>query len=160
MPPGGEVDSPKAGVEVWVGEDDAWEATKEMVELADSGGRLRGIIDAVRSNRVEEDFSDRWSFAREDFERKLYRKRAKIKVKFVELDDTVPVHGPESEVHENLLWEDFMGLLNRKEREIIVLLRNGETRIGDVGKLLGYANHSPVSKALARIRRKAREYLS
>lgn len=36
---------------------------------ADADGRLRGILDAVRSNRVEDYFSDRWSYAREDFER-------------------------------------------------------------------------------------------
>jgi hypothetical protein len=152
------IDRPLYGGPVWRGEEGAWDVTKEILEKADSGGRLRGIIDAVRSHRVEEDFSPRWSYAREDFERRLYRKRSKIKIRFVELD-TIPVHGPESELHENLLWEDFLALLDAKEREIVILIRSGETKVGEISKLLGYANHSPVSKALARIRRKALEFL-
>jgi hypothetical protein len=85
--------SPRGGTELWRGEVDAAEVVRQTVEAADTTGRLRGILDAVRSNRVEDDFSDYWSFAREDFERKLYRKRAKVKVRFVELTDTVPVQG-------------------------------------------------------------------
>ena len=108
------VDRPLKGGPVWMGEEEAWIATEEMVELADSGGRLRGLIEAIKSNRVEDDFSPMWSRAKEDFERKLYHKRAKVKVVFIELDDTIPVHGPESEVHENLLWEDFLALLEPK----------------------------------------------
>jgi hypothetical protein len=36
----------------------------------------------------------------EDFERRLYRKRAKIKVRFVELTDTITVQGPETEIED------------------------------------------------------------
>ena len=50
---------------------EAAEAVAWTVDEADAAGRLRGILDAIRSNRVEDDFSYRWSFAREDFERKL-----------------------------------------------------------------------------------------
>lgn len=131
-----------------------------MFERADAGGNLRAIIDAIRSHRVEEDFSPIWSFAREDFERKLYHKRLKVKVSFVELNGTIPVHGPESEVHENLLWEDFLAIVEPKDRRVVVLLRNGMTQIGEIGKLLGYANHSPISKALTRIRTKVADVLN
>lgn len=41
-------------------------------------------------------------------------KSTKIKVSFVELKDTIPVHGPESEVFENLMWEGFIALLDSK----------------------------------------------
>jgi len=160
VPPEFEVNRPLKGGAVWQGEEEAWEATREMVERADSTGKLRSIIDAVRSNRVQDDFSERWSFAREDFERKLYHKRAKVKVAFVELDETIPVHGPESEVDDNLIWEDFVALLDQKERRIVVCLRSGTTRVGEISRILGYANHSPVSKALARIRQKALQYLN
>jgi hypothetical protein len=159
IPPGIQFDRPLMGGDIWAGEEEAWQATCEMVERADSDGQLRAIIDAVRSNRVEDDFSKRWSYEREDFERKLFRKRSKVKVSFIELRDTMPVHGPESEVYEDLIWEDFMGLLDEKERRIVVCIRSGITRVGEISELLGYANHSPVSKALARIRRKALEYL-
>lgn len=158
MPPGVTLQRPLYGGEVWAGEEEAWEVTEEMVELADGYGRLRGILDAIRSHRLEDDFTDRWSYEREDFERKLYRKRAKVQVRFVELDETTPVHGPESEVHEDLLWEDFFAVLNAKEREVVVCLRSGITKVGEIAEKLGYANHSPVSKKLARVRRKAERF--
>lgn len=159
LPPNIEAERPLRGGPIWCGEHDAWEATKELIEIADEHGKLRGIIDAVRSNRVQDDFSSRWSYAKEDFERKLYRKRAKTQVTFVELDEAKPVHAPTSEVHEELLWEDFMVLLNAKERRIVVCLKNGVTSASDISKELGYANHSPISKALNHIRRKAEKFL-
>jgi hypothetical protein len=158
MPPDISLERPLRGGAVWYGESEAWEATKDMVRLADEHGRLRSLIEAVRAHRVEEDFTDRWSYEREDFERKLFRKRAAVKVRFVELDDTVPVHGPESEVHEHLLWEDFFAILDAKEREIVVCLRSGVTKVGAIANRLGYANHSPISKKLARIRKKAEQF--
>jgi len=158
MPSDVELVRPLMGGHIWTGEKDAWDATKELVELADRRGKLREIIEAGRANRVEDDFSSSWSYAREDFERKLYHKRAKTKVAFVQLDDTVPVHGPYSELDEDVLWEDFIALLDRKERTIVVCLRNGVTKVGEISKMLGYANHSPVSKALKRIRQKAKQY--
>lgn len=150
---------PLFGGDIWAGESEAWEATKDMVEIADRDGRLRGILDTVRSNRVEEDFSSKWSYEREDFERKLYRKRNKIKVQFVELDDTIPVHGPETEVEEDLLWQSLFAILNQKERSVAICLRSGISRVAMISQLLGYANHSPVSKALKRIREKVKTLL-
>ena len=150
--------NPRMGTDLWRGEDEAAEFLQATVDAADADGRLRGILDAVRSNRVEDDFSGHWSHAREDFERKLYRKRSKIKVRFVELTDTIPVQGPETEVEANLVFADFLALLDRKEQQVVVLLQNGVTKVGDVASILGYKNHSPVSKRLARIRRKAAEY--
>lgn len=156
----GKVVKPCFGGTLWIGEDDAWEATKELVSTADQHGRLAGIIDAVRSHRVQDDFSSRWSYAREDFERKLHHKRLKFKISFVELRDTIPVHGRESELHESMVWEDFFTLLDPKERRIAVCLRSGSTKLTDIAAELGYANHSPVSKALAKIRRKAKQHFN
>jgi hypothetical protein len=159
MPIGIRVGRPKRGGTIWAGEREAWDVTKEIVELADRQGNLREIIDAIRSNHIEDDFSREWSYAKEDFERKIYHKRSKIKVTFVELRETIPVHGPSSELHENILWEDFIALLNDKEKHIIICLRNGVSKVGDIAKSLGYANHSPISKALLKIRIKAKAYL-
>ncbi len=158
MPDGVEANLPRSGGWLWQGEAEAREALTEVVEAADRHGRLRSIMEAITENRVEDDFSSRWSYEREDFERKLHHKRLKIKVSFVELDETIPVHGPDSELEDNLLWEDFLTLLNRKERSITVCLRNGFTKAGEISTILGYANHSPVSKALKRIRQKAMKY--
>jgi DNA-directed RNA polymerase specialized sigma24 family protein len=148
----------RCGGTMWLGEDWAAEVVAKVVEAADAGGRLRGILDAVRSNRVEDDFSDRWSFAREDFERKLYHKRNKVRVRFVELTDTIPVQGPETEVEGNLAVSDFLALLDQRERQVVVLLRSGYTKLGEVASVLGYKNHSAVSKYLARVRQKAAEH--
>jgi hypothetical protein len=75
------------------------------------------------------------------------------------MPDTVPVYSEDTEVHEHLLWGDFMALLDARERRVVVCLRRGAAGAVDIAKELGYANHSPVSKALARIRRKAVEFL-
>jgi hypothetical protein len=154
------IERPRMGGVLWMGEEESAEVTQEIVSNADRNGQLRGIIDAVRSNRVVDDFSPCWSFAREDFERKLYSKRSKVGVSFVELKDTLPVHSSRSEYTDNLLWQDFSTLLDTKERHVVVCLRNGTTRLGDIATSLGYANHSPISKALARIRKKAALFLN
>jgi hypothetical protein len=160
MPKGLSLVKPRTGGYLWCGEEEAGQALKELIEVADAHGKLRAIIEAVRSNRVKDDFSNRWSYAKEDFERKLYRKRSKISVTFIELDETIPVHGPESEVEEDLLWGSFMGLLDSREKRIVILLRSGYTKLGDVAEKMGYATHSPVSKALAKIRVKAERFLA
>jgi hypothetical protein len=151
---------PLKGGDIWVGQQDAQHVTNQLIEKADAKGNLRAIIDAIRSNRIQDDFSDHWSYAKEDFERKLYHKRSKIKVNFVELKDTIPVHGPESEAEENILWEDFLTVLSEKEKRVVVCLKQGFTRVGEIATLLGYANHSPVSKSLTRIRNKAKKFFS
>lgn len=155
---GAVVGHPRAGGAVWVGEEDARDAVAETVGAADQTGRLRGILDAVRSHRVEDDFSDQWSYAREDFERQLHGKRRKVKVAFVELTDTIPVQGPESEVLGTMITNDFLALLDTRNRQIVVLLNSGVTSKTEIAERLGYANHSAVSKRLVQIRKKAQAY--
>jgi len=155
---GAVVGNPRMGSEVWMGEEDAAVAVEEVVEAADASGRLREIVDAIRSNRVEDDFSDHWSYAREDFERKLHRKRSKVKVSFVELDECPPVQSPETEVLDGIVYGDFLTLLDEREHQIVVLLHSGMTKLTDIASELGYANHSPVSKRLDRIRTKAAQH--
>jgi hypothetical protein len=149
---------PRVGSDLWAGEEQAAEFVERTVEAADKTGRLRDILDTVRSHRVHDDFSDRWSHAKEDFDRTLNHKRAKVTVTFVELDDTTPVHGPETEVIGQLACSDFLTLLNPRDREVVVVLRSGVTSLTDVGKILGYSNHSAVSKRLARIRDQAARF--
>lgn len=151
---------PRRGGILWMGEEEAAYAMEEVVNAADASGRLRGLVDAIKSNRVVDDFSPQWSFAREDFERKLYSKRSKIKISFVELSDTLPVHSARSEYTDNLIWQDFSSILNTRERHIVVCLRNGTNNLGDISARLGYANHSPISKALTKIRKKASAFLN
>lgn len=149
---------PRMGGTVWAGEEQAARAVEDVVGNADKTGRLRDIMDAVRSHRIEDDFTDHWSFAREDFERKLYGKRRKTKVAFVELPDTTPVQGPESEVVGNMVTNDFIALLDARNRQIVVLLNSGVTSKTEIASILGYANHSAVSKRLMQIRAQAERY--
>lgn len=156
--PGVLIGNPRMGGDLWRGEEDAAHVLAEVVERADDTGRLRGILDAVRSNRVVDDFSNVWSFEKADFERRLYRKRSKVKVTFVELTDTIPVQGPESHVIGNMVHDDFLALLKPQDREVVVLLSSGVTRLTEIASILGYANHTPVSKRLARIRKQAETF--
>ncbi|WGW12953.1 hypothetical protein LWF01_04050 [Saxibacter everestensis] len=156
--PGVTVESPRKGGDLWRGEADAKDVLAEVVHRADTTGQLRAILEAVRSNRVVDDFSDFWSFEKEDFERRLYHKRSKVKVTFVELTDTIPVQGPETQVVGSIVHGDFLALLNAKDREVVVLLSSGVTKLTEIAQVLGYANHSAVSKRLTRIRRQAEEF--
>ncbi|MET8798477.1 hypothetical protein ABZV91_18850 [Nocardia sp. NPDC004568] len=152
--------SPRLSGPVWAGEVCASKVAAQIAEKANADGRLKGILDAIRSNRVEEDFSPHWSYAREDFERKLYRKRSRIKVRFVELTDSVIVQSPETEVVDQLVLGDFLSILNERERELVVLLYSGETRIGEISKIMGYKGHSTASRRLDKIRRKAQKFFT
>ncbi|GAA1382266.1 hypothetical protein [Catellatospora chokoriensis] len=150
--------NPRTGGDVWCGQGEANLMVQRTIEAADHHGRLRDILDAVRSNRVEEDFSDRWTFAREDFERKLYHKRLKVKVRFVELTDVIPVQSPETEIVGNLVTGDFLAILDERERQVVVLLTSGVTKLTEIAEIMGYRNHSPISKRLARIREQAARF--
>ena len=150
--------NPRVGSDLWRGEEEAAEMVARTVQEADSSGRLRGILDAVRSHRVADDFSDFWTFEREDFERKIHHSRSKRAVKFVELPDRTPVQSPETEVVERMVFGDFFALLDRREREVVVLLHSGTTKLTDVAVQLGYQDHSAISKRLARIREKATRF--
>lgn len=156
--PGATIGQPRMGGTLWLGEEEAADAVKATVDNADATGRLRDIIDAVRSHRAEDDFSDHWSYAREDFERKLHGKRRKVKVSFIEMPDTTPVQGPDSEVIGNLVTNDFLAMLDDRNRQIVILLNSGYTSNTEIGDILGYASHSAVSKRLNVIREAAAKF--
>ena len=68
------------------------------------------------------------------------------------------MQSPETEVEDRVVFADFMALLDERERQVVVLLSRGFTSRTDIPAELGYANHSPISKRLAKIRRKAEGY--
>jgi hypothetical protein len=78
-----------------------------------------------------------------------------VKVRFVEVPETIPVQGPETEVEGRLVFADFLALLEPRDRQIVVLLNSGTTKLTDIADVLGYRNHSPISKRLKRIREQA-----
>ena len=90
----------------------------------------------------------------------MYKKRSKkFKVTLVELKDDIAIHSPHSQLFEDELCEDFIAILNEKERKIVLLLRSGITKQKEISEILGYSNHSPVNKKLAKIRKQLKCYL-
>jgi hypothetical protein len=155
-------------IDLWSGEEEARETTEMMVERADQTSNIRAIVDAIRRNRAEEDFSPYWTHEREAFERAVYHKRAKTKVLFIEIPDSAKIHSPSHEiegsdsiagVEREIDFSLFEASLDPKARQVFVLLRNGKGPT-DIARSLGYANHSPVSKQLAKLRRLARNFLA
>ena len=57
--------------------------------------------------------------AREDLERKLYHKRATVQVRFIELADTIPVHGPKTDVIDQIMFGDFLAHENNSLVEVV-----------------------------------------
>jgi argonaute-like protein implicated in RNA metabolism and viral defense len=55
---------------------------------------------------------------------------------------------------------DFLALLDTKNRQIVVLLNSGMTSKTEIAKVLGYANHSGVSKRLTQIRKTAETFFN
>jgi len=96
---------PRQGVYVWMGEDEAKEVVEEVIEKADKKGNLRAIIDTIKSNRIEDDFSDVWSYEKEDFERKLYVIRKVI-------ESTIGKRG--------LKQEDFFYITNISSKTVVI----------------------------------------
>jgi len=68
------------------------------------------------------------------------------------------VQGPETEILDRTVYGDFLTLLNERDREIVVLLYSGMTKLTEVADEMGYLNHSAVLKRLNRIREQAARF--
>ena len=73
----------------------------------------------------------------------------------MEVDDAFAIHSSSAEVHEEMLWDGFISLLDEKEKRVVICLRKGLTQHLEISTELGYAGHSSVTKLLQHIRRKA-----
>jgi hypothetical protein len=118
----------------------------------------------VETNRTHEDFSSRKSHIKIDFERKYYHTRSKW-VKMIDLedetDDTITYghHPNEFAEAEYRMWlEPFLRKLDDKDRRIVELLEHGYTQV-EIAAILGYANHSGVSKRVTKIGTALRNYM-
>ena len=151
---------------LWFGDDEAADVTQLLVEEADRAAGLRGIIDAVRRNRVQDDFSSYWTQERMDFERALHHRRAKVEVAFVEIPADSQIYSarmqdagadPAGQVTTSVMYDGFLTLLDATNRRIVVLLRRGYGA-SEIAAKLNFANPSPVSKRLKAIRSLCRRY--
>lgn len=153
---------PRMGGELWEPTDEA--DCRRVVKRAMSGDNercsLEQVIDIVLSDRAHEDFSDRHSWVKEDFERSFYSKRSKLKVTLVETVDSFPAwEAAEPQGYEQLLYRDVLSILDVKERRLVVALRQGKTAT-ELAKEYGYADHSPMSRSIAALKTKVGRLLA
>ena len=57
-----------------------------------------------------------------------------------------------AEIETRIWFQDFLDLLNEKDRQIVSLLEQGYTQ-EEIGVMLGYSNHSGVTKRIKYIRK-------
>jgi hypothetical protein len=62
-----------------------------------------------------------------------------------------------SDLSGSLVTSDFLAPLDEKQGQVVVMLSNW-FRQHEIAEHLGYANHSPISKRLAQIRKQAERY--
>ena len=126
--------------------------------------KMSEVRKIVEEHRAHEDFSARGSHIKIDFYRKYYHTRSKwIKHIYLEdeTDDTITYgyHPNEFAEAEYRMWlEPFLKKRDEKDRRIIELLEYGYTQV-EIAAMLGYANHSGVSKRIAKIGDGLREYM-
>lgn len=120
---------------------------------------IDSVLDVLRSHYAHEDFSARYSWIKEDFERAFYHKRAPVKVTFVETVDDHPVwHADGPAGYGNVLFRDVLARLDPRDRRIVVALRLGKT-VSEIASEEGLRGHSGISKRLRVIKRRMRRTL-
>lgn len=115
---------------------------------------LAPVIELLHTRRAHEDFANRHSWIKEDFERQFYSKRAALKVELIETLDEAPVWSSEdNEGYGQALFRDVLAWLDRKERKLLLALRMGRTAT-EIAASNGLAGHASVSCRIARLKRK------
>jgi DNA-binding NarL/FixJ family response regulator len=123
--------------------------------------KMREVWEIVKTHRAHGDYSSMPSHAKIDFHRHYYHTRADTKVVPVtnsndDNDDERTVYAPYTpsefaEVETQMWFDEFLEQLNEKDQKIVKLLEQGYTQ-EEIGQMLGYANHSGVSKRVQYIR--------
>jgi len=115
---------------------------------------LEPVIDLLHRHRVHEDFSDRHSWIKEDFERSFYSKRSRLKVDLLETVDDAPAYDLEpNEPYEQVLFRDIIAMLDQKERRLVIALRMGKNA-STIARESGLRGHASVSRRIAALKAK------
>jgi len=124
--------------------------------------KMREVWEVVKNHRDHKDYSHQASHVKMDFHRQYYHTRAKTKTvpiigAYGEDGEEEIIHAPYTqneyaEVETKIWFQGFLDLLNEKDRQIIRLLEQGYTQ-EEIGKILGYSNHSGVTKRIKYIRK-------
>ena len=124
--------------------------------------KMREVWEIVKNHRDHRDYSNRMSHVKMDFHRQYYHTRTKIKVEpiigaYGEDGEEEVIHAPYTqneyaEVETRIWFDGFLKRLNEKDRQIVSLLEQGYNQ-EEIGVILGYANHSGVTKRIKHIRK-------
>ena len=124
--------------------------------------KMRKVWEVVKTHRDHRDYSGMPSHAKMDFHRHYYHTRAKTKVEpiisgYNDDGEEEIVYAPYTpnqfaEVEFRIWFDGFLEQLSEKDCQIIKLLEQGYTQ-DEIGKMLGYANHSGINKRVKFIRK-------
>jgi len=121
---------------------------------------LEPVIELLQSQRAHEDFSNRASWIKEDFERSFYSKRAKFKVELVETLDDAPVWSTdECDGYGEILFRDLLAALNVKERKLLLAVRMGRT-VSDIAAAEGLSGHASISRRISVLKTRVQTLLA
>src|SRR5216684_3593193 len=134
------------------------EEREQVIEEAITGvgvmESLQPIIELLHTHRAHEDFSDRYSWVKEDFERSFYSKRAKLQVVLVETMDDAPVWSADDhDGYSRVLLRDIFAFLNPRERKLFLALRQGRT-VGEIAVRDELAGHAAISRRVKALKKK------
>lgn len=152
---------PLTGGWLWDPEDpdDRESVIREMLSGVGTMDSVLPVVEALQSRPTHEDFSDHYSWVKEDFERTFYSKRAKLRVTFLETIDDCPTRdGAETLGYENLLFRDLLAVCNVRERRLIIALRQGKT-VSEIAREHNLRGHAAISRRIARLKARIRPLL-
>jgi len=152
---------PLYGGTVWDGEDagEREAVIDEAIHGNDVEGSLAPVIELLHSHRAHEDFSDRYSWIKEDFERSFYSKRAKLKVELIETLDDAPVwDSDDCEGYSDVLFRDVIAALDVHERILLLAIRSGKT-VCEISNEAGLRGHASISRRITRLKEKVTRLL-
>lgn len=157
-----EVRRPLYGGDIWNENDsgERWAVLDEAINGLGVMDSLSPVIELLHTRRAHEDFSSRYSWIKEDFERQFYSKRAALKVELVETLDDAPVwSSEENDGYGHALFRDVIAWLDRKERRLLLALRMGKTA-SEIAAASGLSGPSSVSRRIARLKQKLSRLLT
>lgn len=147
---------PLMGGTIWL-ETDAEERNAVLEDALTGAGvmdSLEPVIDLLQKQHAHDDFSDRASWIKEDFERSFYSKRAKLKVELVETLDDAPVWSTDDcDGYGEVLFRDLVAALDVRERRLLLALRMGKT-VTEIATADGLRGHASISRRVTDLKKK------
>jgi hypothetical protein len=152
---------PLMGGWLWDPEDpaDRRAVVEEMLDGDGARQSLESVLEVLHTHPTHEDFSDRYSWVKEDFERSFYSKRSRIKVTLRATVDDLPTwSASEPDGYGEVLFRDVLAFFDRRDRHILIALRHGKT-VSEIAQEAGHKGHAAVARRVQAIKAKVRKLL-